>query len=565
LSQFQYFVFLIVLWLSSYSSALGQNLTLKIDGIDNSETKIIDSLSYRSAFINYKSLNEEVLRTYKRLQNIGFIESTLVETVKINDSVYQSIFSLKNKFYTMYIYYDKSLISENLIKAVSTDYNDDYFVLPVIKIESALGYINSELTNKGLPFAKFRLQNIEKRDFSNLQANLLVDKNNERTIDNIVIKGYEQFPRSYINHFLKIKHKQLFNLNNIKKKTERLNDLPFTNQTKSPEVLFTKDSTTLYLYLEKTKSNAFDGFLGFGTNEATNKLEFDGYLNLNLTNNLNYGEQFNLIYNSDENEQKTLDVNFTLPYLFGLPLGTEFALNIFKKDSTFTTVNQDASIFYQINSKHKLIAGINVIQSNNLINQLTTTNIRDYNSIFYKTRYTFKQPKFYDILFPLDLLIDASLGFGSRNSDLKTEQQTELKLKVSKILNLDEKNSFYIKTKGNVLLSDSYFTNELFRFGGINSIRGFEENSILASYYGLINLEYRYRLNSSIYIHSITDGAYFENKIIGTKEKLFGFGFGFGVLTKAGILKLNYANGKSENQKFKFSNSKIHLSLNAIF
>jgi outer membrane protein assembly factor BamA len=565
LSQFQYFIFLIVLWLLSYSSALGQNLTLKIAGIDNSETKIIDSLSYRSAFINYKALNEEVLRTYKRLQNIGFIESTLVETVKINDSVYQSIFSLKKKFYTIYIYYDKSLISENLIKAVSTDYNDDYFVLPVIKIESALGYINSELTNKGLPFAKFRLQNIEKRDFSNLQANLLVDKNNERTIDTIVIKGYEKFPRSYVNHFLKIKRKQLFNLNNIKKKTERLNDLPFTNQTKSPEVLFTKDSTTLYLYLEKTKSNAFDGFLGFGTNEATNKLEFDGYLNLNLTNNLNYGEQFNLIYKSDENEQKTLDVNFTLPYLFGLPLGTEFALNIFKKDSTFTTVNQDASIFYQINSKHKVIAGLNVIQSNNLINQLTTTNIRDYNSTFYKTRYIFKQPKFYDILFPLDLLIDASLGFGNRNSYLKTEQQTELKLTVSKILNLDDKNSFYIKTKGNVLLSDSYFTNELFRFGGINSIRGFEENSILASYYGLINLEYRYRLNSSIYIHSITDGAYFENKILGTKEKLFGFGFGFGILTKAGILKLNYANGKSKNQKFKFSNSKIHLSLNAMF
>ena len=538
---------------------------MKIAGIDNSETKIIDSLSYRSAFINYKALNEEVLRTYKRLQNIGFIESTLVETVKINDSVYQSIFSLKKKFYTIYIYYDKSLISENLIKAVSTDYNDDYFVLPVIKIESGLGYINSELTNKGLPFAKFRLQNIEKRDFSNLQANLLVDKNNERTIDTIVIKGYEQFPRSYINHFLKIKRKQLFNLNNIKKKTEQLNDLPFTNQTKSPEVLFTKDSTTLYLYLEKTKSNAFDGFLGFGTNEATNKLEFDGYLNLNLTNNLNYGEQFNLIYKSDENEQKTLDVNLTLPYLFGLPLGTEFALNIFKKDSTFTTVNQDASIFYQINSKHKGIAGINVIQSNNLINQLTTTNIQDFNSTFYKTRYIFKQPKFYDILFPLDLLIDASLGFGNRNSYLKTEQQTELKLTVSKILNLDDKNSFYIKTKGNVLLSNSYFTNELFRFGGINSIRGFEENSILASYYGLINLEYRYRLNSSIYIHSITDGAYFENKILGAKEKLFGFGFGFGILTKAGILKLNYANGKSENQKFKFSNSKIHLSLNAIF
>jgi hypothetical protein len=87
-------------------------------------------------------------------------------------------------------------------------------------------------------------------------------------------------------------------------------------------------------------------------------------------------------------------------------------------------------------------------------------------------------------------------------------------------LSNDDKNSFFIKTKGNVLLSDSYFSNELFRFGGINSIRGFEENSIIASYYGLINLEYRYRLNSGIYVHSITDAAYFENKIIDAKEKL---------------------------------------------
>ena len=40
-----------------------------------------------------------------------------------------------------------------------------------------------------------------------------------------------------------------------------------------------------------------------------------------------------------------------------------------------------------------------------------------------------------------------------------------------------------------------------------------------------------------------------ENKIINQKEKLYGLGFGFGILTKAGLLKFNYANGKSENQK----------------
>ena len=105
----------------------------------------------------------------------------------------------------------------------------------------------------------------------------------------------------------------------------------------------------------------------------------------------------------------------------------------------------------------------------------------------------------------------------------------------------------------------------MLRFGGINSIRGFEENSLFSSLFGLINTEYRYQLNHSIYVHSIIDAAYFENKILNAKEKLFGYGFGFGILTQAGLFRFNYANGKSENQKFKLSNSKIHLSLVANF
>ena len=71
--------------------------------------------------------------------------------------------------------------------------------------------------------------------------------------------------------------------------------------------------------------------------------------------------------------------------------------------------------------------------------------------------------------------------------------------------------------------------------------------------------------NNSIYVHTIIDAAYFENKITEQKEKLYGFGFGFGLITKAGLLKFNFANGKTENQSFKFSNSQVHLSLTAFF
>src|SRR5690606_36676920 len=151
---------------------------------------------------------------------------------------------------------------------------------------------------------------------NNVSAQLLIETDaKKRIINDIVIKGYEKFPSSYVKHYLKIKRNQIFDLPEIKSKTEHLNDLRFANQIKSPEVLFSKDSTTLYMYVEKAKSNSFDGFLGFGTNEDTNQLQFDGYLNLNPTNNLNYGDSFTLLYKSDEYDQKTFQTNLTLPYL----------------------------------------------------------------------------------------------------------------------------------------------------------------------------------------------------------------------------------------------------------
>src|SRR5690606_6704022 len=168
-------------------------------------------------------------------------------------------------------------------------------------------------------------------------------------------------------------------------------------------------------------------------------------------------------------------------------------------------------------------------------------------------------------LFPINSMIYLESSFGKRKTETASEKQTQFNIDIFKIFNFNNKNSVFFKIDAETLVSKTYFENELLRFGGINSIRGFEENSLLASLYGVLNSEYRFQLNNAIYIHSIIDVGYIENKITNSKEKLFGYGFGFGILTKSGLLKLNYANGKSENQKFKFYNSKIHLSLTANF
>ena len=260
-----------------------QNLYLKIEGNTINETSVIDSLNYLEIHEDYKSITFEVDSLKNKLYNKGYIENELRFIKKINDSTFKAQLLLKRKFNTIYIHYNKNEIDPSIINAVSSDVFEYCFKLTFSEVENALNLINSRISEKGFPFSKLRLANIKLKDTSNLEAELVVNSSEEkRVINDIVIKGYEKFPESYLKHFLKIKPTQVFDLNRIRNKTEQLNNLNFASEIKSPEVLFSKDSTSLYLYLQKTKSNTFDGFLGFGTNEKTNKLEFDGYLNLNL-------------------------------------------------------------------------------------------------------------------------------------------------------------------------------------------------------------------------------------------------------------------------------------------
>tara|TARA_R110001583_G_scaffold50145_2_gene156458 strand:+ start:2697 stop:4391 length:1695 start_codon:yes stop_codon:yes gene_type:complete len=559
------FLLLIIIYILFSSEVFGQNLHLKINGDNKTENQVIDSLNYSKIHKDYASILSEIDTIQKKLFKIGYFENQK-ETKKINDSSYEAKFDLKKRYKTIHIYYNKHLIPSSILKLLSKQVFGTYFVLPIKNIESALHFINSKQTEKGFPFSKLRLKNIIIETPDNLKADLMIDKKEgKRIINAIEIKGYEKFPKSFLKHYLKIKPRQLFDLNRIKIKIERLNNLRFANQIKAPEVLFTKDSTTLYMYMEKLKSNTFDGFLGFGTNEQTKKINLNGYLNLKLTNNLNYGESFSLFYKSNQSEQKMFETNLTLPYILKTPVGMDLQLYIFKQDSTFTTVNQAAKLHYQINTVNKVFTGIKSTESNNLLTPNNTSNIVNYKTNYVTVGYQLIKAQHFNRLFPINASAFVETGFGKRKTLNAQVKQTLFTVDGFKIINLNLKHSLYLRLNATDLISQTYFENEYSRFGGINSMRGFEENSLLATSYALFNTEYRFQISNSIYIHSIFDLAFLDNRITNTNEKLYAYGFGFGILTKTGLFKLNYANGKSENQPFKFSNSKIHISLTADF
>ncbi len=169
------------------------------------------------------------------------------------------------------------------------------------------------------------------------------------------------------------------------------------------------------------------------------------------------------------------------------------------------------------------------------------------------------------ILFPVKTALFLDLGLGTRKMKKETQGQLGFESVINNIFNLNFRNSIFIQNSTSALFSDTYLVNELFRFGGINTIRGFNENSIDASLFSIINTEYRYQINDGIYIHSIIDGGYFENQTLSLKEKLYSFGLGLGLNTKAGIFRFNIANGKRQGASFAISDTKVHISISSKF
>ena len=560
---------LLFLYLNIYSCFFfginAQELKLSLKTEKQISQALKDSIQMQTSFTDYVSLKKETDTIYLKLQRMGFIESELLELKKENDSSYVADFLLGKKYENLKVYYSEVDFSKKELQRVSSEITENYFILRFETIPLSLKKLTALRNQKGNAFARLKLTEFEKDSNNDLTASLNVDDGNVRTVDSIIVKGYEKFPRSFLKYYAGVRTKKIFNKEKLVQQNENLNSLGFVSAIKPPEALFRKDSTTVYFYLEKENNNLFDGILGFGTDEETQKLKFNGYLNLELNNNLNYGEQLSLNYKADGEEQVNFRVKANLPYLFKTPFGLSGELKIFKRDSSFVTSEQELRTTYQINPRSTTYLGYRSNNSSNLLDEVIAgTPIVDFKSKFLIAGTTYLKPQNRKN-FPIKTLLTFDGGIGSREKEGSKDDQVRLEVLANNIFNLNYRNSIFVQNITSILISDSYLVNELFRFGGINSIRGFNENSIDASFYSIINTEYRYQFNDGVYIHSIIDVAYFENQTLLIKENLYSFGIGLGLTTKAGLFKFNIANGNTENQNFDFSNTKIHISLSSKF
>ncbi len=536
---------------------------MKINGSNTKETEVIDSLGYNSKHSNYKLLSDEVNGVSDKLSKIGYLENKTESNTRQNDSTFVYRLELGKKTETIHIYIGN--VKNNINTPIYTIKNDTV-VVPFKESENFLLTTLKQAESKGYSMAKLKLVNISKRK-KHLIADLTIELDQKRFVNGIVINGYDKFPEGFKRNIFRMYRNKTFSQESLEKINKDFSQYRFVKQIKYPEILFTKDSTKVFVYLEKAKANSFDGFIGF-SNDENGKVIFNGYLDLVLNNILNSGERVAIYWKSDGKDQKTFNLGVELPYIFKSPIGLKAQLNIFKQDSLFQNTRTNIDLGYFFNYNNRLYLGYQSTESSDIQNTNSAL-LNDFNNSFVTLNYeyfnftnsTIKS----SFLFPEKTILNVKVGTGKRDAKSASDSQFFGNLTINHNLYLNPKNVVNLKSQNYYLQSNSYIINELYRFGGINSIRGFNENSLQGNIFTSLLTEYRYILSPSIYAHTIIDYGHFQDETSNIDSSLFGFGFGFGLLTKNGLLNLVYANGSTKEQAIKLSNSIVHISFKATF
>ena len=556
--------YIYILFLSCFSHhILGQENELILVTNDTIQNRIVSEIYYTKKHLQKKDVLDEINRILEQVKKRGFFTAR-IDSISKADKTFSAHIDLGKKTNKIIIInklnpeertklYGAPQTSESAIDSIKIKTNEfDEFTNQLLKQIDKLGKSFSEISY---------INPILKND--TLIIELTISDSSNRTIDKVIVRGYNAFPEKFISNYFLINTKTVFSKQKLKTISTLTNRLDFIKENKAPEVLFKKDSTHLYLFFDKLGTSSFDGIVNFSSKENGKGLLLNGNLDLKLNNAFNSGEKFEIIWNKVSDEKTDFKINSYVPYLFNSKFSTTLEFNLYRQDSTFINTNFKFNTDYSINQRSHASVLYRSENSNYLLNTLNNE-ITSYSNYFIGLGYQMKKlstSKLYDF----NKGVKLNLIVGKRKTSLESINQLKLHFSVFTNLQINDKGYLAIKNESGLLTSKNYLLNELFRIGGANSIRGYNEQSIFTNGYSYSNIEFRYLLDRSSYLYSITDlGAYKESSTKKIK-KLLGIGAGYQFKINNNFVNLGYVISTNSRTNTKLNNSRLVIKWTSFF
>jgi outer membrane protein assembly factor BamA len=533
-----------------------------------------DSSEVNSSYMKPKQLkNSEELRPFLRNYRLNLIDdgfflvSTKIAKQDQNSADISVDFDKKFERIHLKINSEQKRIFKKA--GITSKINRDFMALRPSELKQLLSKFLNFYLNNGYPFAEVSFQNGELEDDQltceleiktgelfrwkaiNLKGNVDISLRSLQTITGIIID--EPFSEEMLNLVDK-----------------RLEQTIYFKKSKSSEILFTEEGVELFVYLESQKVSSIQGAVGLQPNPVTQRVGLTGDIQVKLLNAFNKGENLDLNWRSIQPQTQALNLKFVYPYLFQTPFGIDARFNLFKRDSSFLDVKTNLGIqyqladgsllkaFYQLSSSDLLYGA-----SNSIFSKLSKVRSNSYGLSFFRRKLDY-------IPNPMkgnSLLVEVAVGSRKTILDsVKNSLMGRINLQYQHYIQLYGRNVLKLAANFESYYAPEIFQNELYRFGGINSFRGFNEEELFASTKFITTLEYRFIVDRNSNAFLFYDQAFYENTALNyLKDNPFGIGAGFSFGTKLGIFTISYALGKQLSNNLDFRSGKIHFGYTAYF
>ncbi len=549
---------------------------------NNEYVNAIKDLKLKSDFKNKFEQSKYISRLIIECVGLGYLEAN-IDSIWNTDSLNTHVeLFIGNKYKWVQLLKgnaDPDIISESGLK--EKNFADRPISPHAISssFDRALRYAE----NNGYPFAELFLDSIEIENYG-VSAAINYSPGTRITIDSIVINGDAKISDNYILNYIGVRKGTIYNESKISQISRHLSDLQFVEETRPAQVFFEADRAAVFVYLKSRSASQFDGIIGLLTDQVTSKVKLTGDVRLNLQNAFAVGEHIDVNWKSSGSNTQDLKARFLYPYFLSTPLGADMAFNLYKKDTTYLDLITNFGFRYLLQGGNYYKAFVKTSSST----LLSTSGLQNINTL----------PEYADIKTTLygigakatkldyrlnprkGFVVEASTSVGnkkiSKNSALNDALYTGVVLRsvqwrgdieASYYFPLSVRSVFASNFYGGYVTGKELFSNEMFRLGGLRSLRGFDEESILASVFEILNVEYRYILEKNSYLFVFANGAYYERrgKTNFVHDTPVGMGAGIAFDSKLGIFNLSYGVGKQFDNPIDFKAAKIHFGIVNLF
>lgn len=441
------------------------------------------------------------------------------------------------------------------------------------EISKSLKQIQSDLENNGYPFAQVSLENLEIGD-EELNAKILIQPSIELRWKTIHLKGESFVSAKLISSYIQIREGDLYSQAAVRLISQRLKQIAFVDEIKPAEVLFTPVGCELFLYLKSKPISLANGVVGLQPNPVTNKVSLTGELRLKLVNVLKRAELLDLNWRSIQAQTQSLNAHVNVPNLFRTSFGVDGQFQLYKRDSTFLELKSTLGVQYALKQGNYLKVFYRNQSSSTLSGSANNPNFSNVNSTktnFYGIGF-FRQQVDYLPNPSRGIILYSDISIGSRKSrisdtsQLITETTFRGELQVQYYQPLAKRHVLKLSFATEFYEAPTIYQNEVFRFGGQISQRGFNEEQLYATSRALASVEYHFVLDQNSFLFAFFDQSWYENRAITYfKDTPYGFGAGLSFGTNIGTFSISYALGSQNQQPIKVRDGKVHFGYIAYF